>query len=177
MLPLLKHLGWDPDSPMDSLDNSLLHVAAEMVRPDLVRQIMSGSSSTFIQNSEGDLPLHLLLRMDPKAWDSDAWAIAEMLLRRDTEDQLNSTDREGVTALHHIVRSIHRCSGREGQPDTDLVRYCIDHGADVTIKDGHGNIPLNMTLSSARSLDDSDVQRSLANSAKSHASAAFKQEL
>ena len=63
MLPLLKHLGWDPDSPLDSLDNSLLYVTAELVRPDVVSQIMSGSSSPFNQNSEGDLPLHRLLRV------------------------------------------------------------------------------------------------------------------
>ena len=89
-----------------------------------------------------------------------------MLLRRETEDQLNSTDREGITALHHIVRSIHWCSGREGEPDTHLARYCIDHGADVTIRDDHGNIPLNMTLSSARSLDDWYVQRGLTSAAR-----------
>jgi ankyrin repeat protein len=163
ILSFLKHLGWDPDSPMDALDNTLLHVATGQLRPELMKQLMSGRSSAFVHNCEGDLPLHLLLRMDRDGWNSRSWSMAKILLQREVKEQLNSKDRGGMTALHHIVRFVEYVPGREGQPDTDLVRYCIEHGADVTIKDDHGNIPLSLTLSGSWRVHSTDVERSLAN--------------
>jgi len=129
-----------------------------------MKQLMSGRSSVFVHNCEGDLPLHILLRMDrDDGWDPQLWSMVKTLLQREAQQQLNSKDREGMTALHHVVRSVGNVPGREGQPDTDVVRFFIDHGADVTIKDLHGNIPLSLTLSSSWKVHNVDVEESLAN--------------
>lgn len=72
-------------------------------------------------------------------------AVAAMQLCLDNGLDINATGTSGDTALHYAI------NGREG---LEIARYLVEHGADLSAKNGRGQTPLDAAKASRKNRTD-----------------------
>jgi uncharacterized protein len=80
------------------------------------------------------------------AVENDQMGIIELLLKNGAD--INFQSAEGWTALHQAVDlsidSTIQNSGKQGEEPTEIIKYLLDNGASVSIKDKSGMTPLDL---------------------------------
>mmetsp|Transcript_6220 Transcript_6220/g.9703 ORF Transcript_6220/g.9703 Transcript_6220/m.9703 type:complete len:321 (+) Transcript_6220:100-1062(+) len=117
---------------------SLLHVAAEFGRVEIVRLLVESGASVHLATMEGAMPLH-------NAASSAKTKVISLLYEMNAD--FNATDDEGDSPLHYAIRDSR----------VDSVRALLQYGADPSQANDDGESPLEF----AQELGEHDIAKLL----------------
>jgi ankyrin repeat protein len=108
-----------------------LHLAAFNGRLEIARVLLDHGADVNAENKQGRTPLHQVAQ---GTYDSQerGVGVARLLLERGVD--VHSKDKDHDTALHAAA-----FSGR-----LEIAKFLIDHGANTTAENEHGEIPLHL---------------------------------
>jgi ankyrin repeat protein len=108
-----------------------LHSAAFSGMPEIARVLLDHGANVNAENKQGRTPLHQVAQ---GTYDSQECgiAVAQLLLERVVD--VHSKDKDHDTALHLAA-----FSGK-----LEIAKLLIDHGANMTAENEHGEIPLHL---------------------------------
>jgi ankyrin repeat protein len=121
--------------------SSALHFIWEDVGPDVVRLLTTAGVGPTSTTSDGDTPLHTLLRNHVSVYNE----VIELLA---TRDSVNMVNRDGFTALHYAV-NFQADDGFESLAILRVIQYLktlIANGADLAVRDPSGRSCLQILL-------------------------------
>jgi ankyrin repeat protein len=120
--------GLDPNS-RDTMENSLLHAAAEANRMEVARLLIGKGAIVDSKGSYQQTPL----------WEAvfeGHFEMGELLLREGAD--INSGASGRGTVLHYVCEYL-----TDPVPNSELAQWLIDHGAQVNVIDRKGDTPLH----------------------------------
>lgn len=118
----------------DEDNATALHWAAAWGKEDVALLLLGAGADPSRTDHEGNTPLHLASK---KGYTSPK--LVNHLLQHSAVD-VNARNAAGMTALHHAARR-----GR-----SDMVRLLLEAGADPSLRDDGGHVPLDLALQHRR---------------------------
>jgi ankyrin repeat protein len=112
----------------DWQSNRPLHLAVSSKHMDIVQYLVLHGAYVNVKNDRGETPLHLSINAPLN--------ICQYLVMRDAN--LNEKNKRGLTALHLASKNM----------EVDHVRYLLNHGADPTLQDDAGRLPIDFVMDS-----------------------------
>lgn len=135
-------LGWDVNSPVDTIGRTMLHLAAQLpqekahLRESMTRWLIEEGADVMIRAKVLCLPLHFACR-----WNESSETV-DLLLQRRAGDQVKAKDQFGNTPLHDAV-----WNRRYHGPKVSLgiINSLLVAGSKVNDWNGNGETPLSVT--------------------------------
>jgi ankyrin repeat protein len=124
----------DQINATDKYGQTPLHYAVQFGKPEIIPLLLRSGADVDARTSEADGNLTLLHVEVTKSGNANVDTI-RILLKYMTPDQINATDSNGLTPLHHAVRF-----GK-----IEIIQFLLDNGADVDARASkrHGKTPLH----------------------------------
>ena len=113
-------------------DYTLLHLAAECNKFDIVEFLLTQGADINAQNKEGNTPLHLAITQKNHN-------LIDYLLAHGAD--INAQNKEGETPLHLAIRFTKWLNSSD---DIDIMNTLIHQNADINVQNNNGNTPLHL---------------------------------
>ncbi|KAF2731605.1 ankyrin [Polyplosphaeria fusca] len=122
---------------LDSMQRTALHLAAQRGLPRTVRALLKCRAETTLIDQNARTPLLLAVL-------EQQWSVVPLLA---TQPGVNTWDKEGMTAIHHAVKSIPETPAQWKEIASAAQRFC-NIGASRGMRDRSGATPLILAVKS-----------------------------